>query len=132
MAGFNASTHALYDGSGKGRPIERQVSPPQFAHEATLSVDLDALAANYRLIAARAAPAETAPVVKADAYGLGVGPVARRLWAEGARSFFIARLAEGEALRELLGAGRPATIYVLDGCPQAPLPCWRGPSSRPC
>jgi alanine racemase len=41
--------------------------------------------------------------------------VARRLWAEGARSFFVARLAEGEALRATLGAERPATIYVLDG-----------------
>ncbi len=88
----------------------------QEACEATLSVDLDALAANYRLIAATASPAETAPVVKSDAYGLGAGPIARRLWAEGARSFFVARLCEGEALRGQLGDGRPATVLVLDGC----------------
>src|SRR5690606_14745155 len=48
-------------------------------------------------------------------YGLGAIPVSRRLWAEGARSFFVARLSEGEALREGLGADRPAAIYVLDG-----------------
>lgn len=81
---------------------------------ARLSIDLDALAHNYHVIAAEAAGAETAPVVKADGYGLGAGPVARRLWAEGARTFFVARLEEGEALRAAL-AGRAAQIYVLDG-----------------
>ena len=79
-----------------------------------LTVDLDALAHNYRQIAADAAGAEVAPVVKADGYGLGVGPVARRLWQEGARRFFVARLSEGEALRTAL-AHREAQIIVLDG-----------------
>jgi len=54
-------------------------------------------------------------VVKSDGYGLGAVPVARRLWTEGARSFFVARLEEGEALRAGLGPGRKAAIYVLDG-----------------
>jgi alanine racemase len=53
-------------------------------------------------------------VVKADGYGLGVGPLSRRLWDEGARAFFVARLTEGEALRAELG-GRAAEIFVLDG-----------------
>jgi alanine racemase len=88
------------------------------ACEPCLTVDLDALAANYHAIAARVPSAETAPVVKADAYGTGASPVARRLWAEGARSFFVARASEGAALREALGPIRPAVIYVLDGCPQ--------------
>jgi alanine racemase len=83
--------------------------------EARLTVDLDALAANHALLRRLAGGAEVAPVVKADAYGLGVAPVARRLAAEGARSFFVARVAEGEALRGVLGDG--PTIYVLDGCP---------------
>ena len=56
---------------------------------------------------------ETAAVVKADAYGLGAGPVARALAAAGARSFFVALAEEGAALREALGPG-PA-IVVLDG-----------------
>ena len=80
-----------------------------------LTVDLEALAANYRTLAAESGGAETAPVVKADGYGLGAAQVARRLWDEGARSFFVARLAEGEALRNDLGPARSATIYVLDG-----------------
>jgi alanine racemase len=87
------------------------------ASSARLTVDLDALAANFQRVGEAAAGAGVAPVVKADAYGLGAGPVARRLWAEGARAFFVARLREGETLRRELGPGRPARIYVLDGAP---------------
>ncbi len=80
---------------------------------ARLTIDLAALARNYHQLCRDAAGAEVAPVVKADGYGLGVGAVGRRLAAEGARSFFVARAAEGEALRREIGGG--PTIYVLDG-----------------
>jgi len=80
---------------------------------ATLTVDLNALAANFhRLEAVGGAPVH--PVVKADSYGLGAAACSRRLMAEGARTFFVARAREGERLRAALGA-EPA-IYVLDGC----------------
>jgi len=82
---------------------------------ARLTIDLDALAHNYAALRAEAAGAEVAPVPKSDGYGLGAGRLARRLWAEGARSFFVARVAEGEALRAALTRERPAAIYVLDG-----------------
>lgn len=82
---------------------------------ARLTIDLDALAHNYAVLRQAAAGAEVAPVVKADGYGLGAIPVSRRLWREGARSFFVAQLGEGEALRAGLGPQRPAAIYVLDG-----------------
>lgn len=82
---------------------------------ARLTIDLDALAHNFHVLGREAEGAEVAPVLKADAYGLGAAAIARRLWAEGARSFFVARIAEGEALREGLGPGRAAVIYVLDG-----------------
>lgn len=78
-----------------------------------LTVDLDTLIANLATVRALAPAAEVAPVVKANAYGLGVTQVALRLWAEGARSFFTARIAGGEALRDLLPN---AEIWVLDGC----------------
>jgi len=80
-----------------------------------LTVDLDALAWNFAVLREAAGAAEVAPVVKADGYGLGAGVVARRLWREGARSFFVARLDEGESLRAALGPERPADIMVLDG-----------------
>ena len=80
----------------------------------TLYVDLDALAANYAVLRQQAGQAEVAPVVKANGYGLGAVPVAKRLRAEGAETFFVARLAEGASLREALG--RSPKIMVLDGC----------------
>ena len=83
--------------------------------EARLTIDLDALAANFANLRQLAGGAEVAPVVKADGYGLGVAQVARRLRAEGSTSFFVARVSEGEILRRVLGAG--PVIYVLDGCP---------------
>jgi alanine racemase len=85
--------------------------------QARLCIDLNALAANFHMLRSLTPRAETAPVVKANGYGLGAGPVARRLWAEGAQTFFVARVSEGVALRTALGPDRSATIYILDGCP---------------
>jgi alanine racemase len=77
-----------------------------------LIVDLDALARNYRKLCATAKPAECAAVVKADAYGLGLAPIAQRLAREGCGSFFVATVAEGCELRALQPS---VAIYVLDG-----------------
>lgn len=79
---------------------------------ARLTIDLEALAANYALFVAAAGAANCAAVVKADAYGLGAEPISRRLWAEGCRSFFVATAEEGRALRGVLPR---AKIFVLDG-----------------
>ena len=80
---------------------------------ARLTVDLNALARNYHTLAAISGRPVN-PVVKADGYGLGAAAVAGRLMAEGARTFFVARGAEGVALRE--GLGPDPVIYILDGC----------------
>lgn len=80
---------------------------------AQLSVDLSALARNFHTLE-RVSGAPVHPVVKADSYGLGAAACARRLMAEGARTFFVARAAEGVALREALGP--QPVVYVLDGC----------------
>ena len=77
-----------------------------------LTVDLDALARNYRALRAAAAQAACGAVVKANAYGLGVGPVAGRLWDEGCRHFFVATAGEGIELRGLLPRAR---IFVFEG-----------------
>lgn len=77
-----------------------------------LIIDLDALARNYAKLRAIAAPAECAAVVKGDGYGLGASRVAPALAAAGCRTFFVATLAEGRALRGVLPE---AGIYVLDG-----------------
>ncbi|MFZ5961565.1 alanine racemase [Thalassococcus sp. BH17M4-6] len=77
-----------------------------------LTVDLSALRQNWRALAALS-ETETAAVVKADGYGLGVGPVATALAREGARRFFVAVAEEGVTLRKVLGAG--PEIYVFSG-----------------
>jgi alanine racemase len=83
---------------------------------AVLTIDLGALQDNYRRLRERAAGAETAGVVKADAYGLGADEVARALFEAGCRHFFVAQLDEGLALRRALPE---ATIYLLNGLPSA-------------
>jgi alanine racemase len=78
----------------------------------TLTVDLDAIAANYRILRDRTEGAVCAGVVKADAYGLGLEPVGQRLWREGCRTFFVASLEEGIRLRGFL---QDAEIITLNG-----------------
>ena len=77
-----------------------------------LTVDLGALADNWRKLAALGDGAECGAVVKADAYGLGLAPVLRTLRKAGCRTFFVANVVEGETARAL---APEATIYVLDG-----------------
>ena len=78
-----------------------------------LTIDLGALADNWRELARRAAPGRCAAVVKANAYGIGLSQAAAALWAAGARVFFVAHLNEGIAARRALPA--EARIYVLNG-----------------
>jgi alanine racemase len=77
-----------------------------------LTIDLSALADNWRRLARRAAPGGCAAVVKANAYGIGLLEAAPAIFAAGARVFFVAHLSEGVAARRLLPE---ATIYVLNG-----------------
>lgn len=80
----------------------------------TLTIDLDALCANWRALDRMSAPeTQTGAVLKADAYGLGVERVARALAQAGARRFFVAVAEEGAALRRALGPG--PQINVLSG-----------------
>jgi len=77
-----------------------------------LTIDLGALAANWRELKRRASPARCSAVIKADGYGLGLTPVATALAKTGCDTFFVALLDEARRLRAALPM---ATIYVLDG-----------------
>ena len=79
---------------------------------ARLTVRLGAIVANYRTYCRMTGPCAVAAVVKADAYGLGAAAVAPALVRAGCDTFFVARLAEGIALRKALPQAR---IFVLDG-----------------
>jgi alanine racemase len=92
-------------------PEANQAAVPAGA-TGVLTVDLDAIVANWRKLEKTAVPAECAGVIKADAYGCGVDPVARALAAAGCKTFFVATLDEARAARAALPS---AAIYVLDG-----------------
>ncbi len=94
-----------------------------------LTIDLAAIADNWRRLAAMARPAEAAASVKADAYGLGVAEVAPALAAAGCRSFFVATLEEGIQLRALLAS---VDIYVLNGVAPGRAAAMRRHALRPC
>ena len=112
----------------------------------TLTIDLHAIARNWRALDALSDGAETGAAVKADAYGLGMVPVAGALWRAGCRSYFVATTDEGSALRAALP---DAAIHVLGGVStdaaearaQGLIPClnsphqiaaWRAAGGGPC
>ena len=98
------------------RPREAALVSDRLALEAApgrLTIDLAALADNWRTLARRAAPGRCAAVVKADAYGIGLDRAGPALWAAGARTFFVAHLSEGFAARRILP--EEAEIYLLNG-----------------
>jgi alanine racemase len=78
----------------------------------TASIDLAALAENYAEAERLAAGRRVIAVVKADAYGHGAAPVARRLVAAGCERLAVATVAEGAELR---AAAVSVPILVLGG-----------------
>jgi alanine racemase len=110
---MSLSSSPSHPGTAPARPrggaAETHVPP---GHGPLATVDLGAIAANWRTMAARAGRAECGAAVKANAYGLGLEPVATALHAAGCRRFFVAHLVEGEKLRAALP---DATIHVLNG-----------------
>jgi alanine racemase len=77
-----------------------------------LTVDLDALVANWRKLEKTAVPAECSAVIKANAYGCGLAPVARALAKAGCKTFFVATPEEASTARAAVAS---AAIYVLNG-----------------
>jgi alanine racemase len=95
---------------------------------ATLTIDLTAIADNWRALD-RLTSCETAAVIKADAYGLGVSKVGLALAEAGARQFFVAVAEEGVALRRAIGPG--PVIWVLSGHMAADADMIQGASLTP-
>ncbi len=87
--------------------------------QAMLTIDLAALAANWRLLRDRAEGAACGAVVKADAYGTGIERAVPALARAGCRTFFTAHVSEGVRARaSLRDAGVPdadARVFVLNG-----------------
>jgi len=81
-----------------------------------LTLDIDALVANWRALDALSGAASAGAAVKADAYGLGARRISTALHQAGCRDFFVAHWAEAADLLDLLPH---AAIAVLHG-PQSP------------
>ncbi|RKH55687.1 alanine racemase, partial [Corallococcus interemptor] len=64
-----------------------------------LTVDLDAIIANWRKLEKTAVPAECSAVIKADAYGCGAEQVSRALSKAGCKTFFVATIEEARKVR---------------------------------
>ena len=79
---------------------------------ATATIDLNAIRQNWQKLQTISSK-DTAAVVKANAYGLGVKQVAKALYDVGAKIFFVATAEEGAELRFILG--EVPEIYVFSG-----------------
>jgi len=72
-------------------------TPPSMS--TLITIDLDALEANYRFCSEKLQPATCAAVVKADAYGHGADDCARAAFEAGATALCVATVPEAVALR---------------------------------
>ena len=80
--------------------------------DSILRIDLDALADNYALLSTRFKSGVCSAVVKADAYGLGMAPIAKKLKSKGCNHFFVATLDEAIELRSIIS---DTHIYAFNG-----------------
>ena len=98
--------------AGLQRMTAAEIDTVPSAATGVVTVDLDAVAANWRALAQFVAPAECGAVVKANAYGLGAARVIPTLRRAGCRTFFVATANEGAEARAL---APDAAIFALDG-----------------
>ena len=80
---------------------------------ALLCIDLKALQDNYLFMKNLSSPRIASVVLKANAYGLGLCPIAKALFKVGVKDYFVTTLEEGIALRKTLG--EDIHIYILNG-----------------
>jgi alanine racemase len=93
-----------------------------------LTLDGDALAANWLWLAGRSGAAACGAAVKADGYGLGAREVVKRLQTAGCRDFFVATWAEAEAL---MPWAADLSLSVLHGVGPDDMPAALASPARP-
>ncbi|HZY69019.1 MAG TPA: alanine racemase [Devosia sp.] len=93
-----------------------------------LTIDLGAIQRNWLALDKVSSGALTGAAVKADAYGTGMVPVAKALFAAGTRFFFVATPDEGIQLR---AAVPDSFIFVLNGLPPGAAPLLVGERLMP-
>jgi alanine racemase len=93
--------------------------PPVPPPPLRLSIDLEALAANWRWFRDHSDSAACGAAIKADGYGLGARATLDRLAREGCRDFFVATWAEAALLHPLADGLR---LSILHGVRESDLP----------
>src|SRR5258708_8028868 len=93
-------------------PVTTTGGPAMQESSGILTIDLGAIAANYKALVARVMPGECAAVVKGAAFGCSIHQVTTALTRAGCQTFFVAHLSEARGVRAI---AREAVIYVLNG-----------------
>jgi alanine racemase len=93
-----------------------------------LTIDLSAIAANWKQLGRLTVPVACAAVVKADAYGCGIERVVPKLAQAGCVTFFVADLGEGRRARTV---APQAAIYILNGIMPGTAPAFAKANLRP-
>lgn len=77
-----------------------------------LAIDLKSLVDNWHFLQDKSDKAECSAVIKANAYGLGIEPVAEALTGAGCKTFFVAMAEEGARVRAVAPEAR---VFILNG-----------------
>jgi alanine racemase len=101
--------------------------PPEAEACGVLKINLTAIASNWDKLA-KHTDAECAAVVKGNAYGCGIDPIAGALARAGCKTFFVSNLPEAKCVR---GAAPNSTIYVLNGLYSGTAPLFAEVNARP-
>jgi alanine racemase len=101
--------------------------PPEAEAGGVVKINLTNLASNYERLA-RHTEAECAAVVRADAYGCGISPIAGALAKSGCNTFFVSNLPGAKSVRAV---APQATIYVLNGLYSGTGPAFADINARP-
>jgi alanine racemase len=113
MADAESAVHLETSAPSEPREARIVTSGPLAAQAGgVLTVDLNALVANWRLLGRQAMPSECAAVIKANGYGCGIEQVTAALAKAGCKTFFVADLAEARRVRAV---APEQAIYVLNG-----------------
>ncbi len=101
--------------------------PPEAEACGVLKINLTAIASNWDTLTKRT-EAECAAVVKGNAYGCGIDPIAGALAKSGCRTFFVSNIPEAKRVRAVASN---AAIYVLNGLYSGTGPAFAEVDARP-
>lgn len=131
--GFKAGERRGAQTAPKTSAYDAPKMAPKITGRPVLRVDMKQLKANYNalteLVKKPGKPVTIGACVKADAYGLGMGPVAKALYGLGCRTFFVAHASEGRLLREIVG--KVPSIFVFNGPSEAEMQIFFGSKLKP-